>query len=591
MIYSRARSLVNSRLADHPPNPLGTALRRCSTAVVGMALMSGLINLLALTSSLFMLQVYDRVLPSRSVATLIGLALVTLVLFGFSTVLDLIRSRMFIRIGAWLGQSTSPNVFRAIAALPLRAAGMDPLQPMRDLDQIRTFFSSGGPAAFFDAPWMPIYLGVCFYFHFWIGTAALVGSIVLLILAFTTELSTKAPTKKIITEGALRNSVGSAVSRNAEAVRAMGMVGQLGRRWETIDDRFLCLQRNTADVVASLGAISRSLRIILQSTVLGIGAYLVINGEATAGVIFASSMLVSRAMAPIDLAISRWQPFAAARESWGRLEALLNQFPEQAKTIQLPPPTTNLVLENIYVAAPGVERLVVQGVSFTVRAGSAIGIVGPSGSGKSSLVRTIVGAWAPRAGKVRIDGAALEQWPVAELGHHIGYLPQDVELFGGTVAENIARFDPDAAASDIIAAAQAAGVHELILKLPDGYETQIGEGGVSLSAGQRQRLALARALFRDPFLVVLDEPNSNLDHAGDEALQRAIQSVRTRGGIAIIVAHRRSVLEHTDLMLAMADGRAMAFGPKEEVTSKITKPAVRALSKDLRTVADKRGAS
>lgn len=591
MVDLGGRSQTNLQPQDRPPNPLGMALRRCNMAFAGIALMSGLLNVLALAPSLFMLEVYDRVLPSRSLPTLIGLALVTLILFGFSAALDLIRSRMFIRIGVWLGQSASGGVFRAIAALPLKAtSGGDPLQPVRDLDQIRTFLASGGPAAFFDLPWMPLYLGICFYFHFWIGIAALVGSIILLSLTLLTEMWTKGPTRKIITNGVSRNAVASAASRNAEVVRAMGMAGRLKDHWGTIDDRFIGLQQNTADVVGSLGAVSRALRVILQSTVLGLGAYLVIIGEATGGVVFASSMLVSRAMAPVDLAIARWQPFAAARQSWARLNALLEQFPDHASAVELPAPSINLAVESVHVAPPGTERPVVQGVSFAVKAGSAVGIVGPSGSGKSTLVRTIVGAWAPRAGKVRIDGAALEQWLPEDLGRHIGYLPQDVELFAGTVAENIARLDVNSASRDIIAAAQAAGVHELILKLPNGYETQIGEGGVSLSAGQRQRVALARALFRDPFLVVLDEPNSNLDHAGDEALQRAIQSVRARGGIAIVVAHRRSALENVDLMLAMAEGKAVAFGPKDEVTAKITRPAVRPVSKELRTVADNRNA-
>ncbi|MGY3494961.1 PrtD family type I secretion system ABC transporter [Bradyrhizobium sp. USDA 4502] len=536
-----------------------------------------------------MLEIYDRVLPSRSLPTLIGLAIVTLVLFGFAAILDLIRSRMFTRIGAWLGQSASDNVFHALAALPLnRSAEGDPLQPVRDLDQIRAFLAGGGPAAFFDLPWIPLYLGVCFYFHALIGTAALVGSVVLLSLTLMTEVWTKGPTRMAISDGVLRNAVASAASRNAEVVRSMGMEARLRQRWSAINDRFIGVQLATADVVASLGAVSRTLRIILQSTVLGIGAYLVIIGEATAGVVFASSMLVSRAMAPVDLAISRWQSFAAARQSWVRLEALLKRFPDQVRGLELPPPSHDLAVENIHVAPPGSERSVVQGVSFLVRAGSAVGVVGPSGSGKSTLVRTIVGAWASRAGKVRIDGAALEQWASEDLGRHIGYLPQDVDLFAGTVAENISRFDARCASRDIIAAAQAAGVHELILKLPDGYESQIGEGGVALSAGQRQRIALARALFRDPFLVVLDEPNSNLDHAGDQALQRAILGVRARGGIAVIVAHRPSALENVDLMLAVAEGKAVAFGPKDEVTAKVTRSAVRTVSKELRTVADNR---
>jgi ATP-binding cassette subfamily C protein len=352
----------------------------------------------------------------------------------------------------------------------------------------------------------------------------------------------------------------------------MGMAPRMGKIWGEANTKYLLSQQKTSDVAGGLGAISKVLRFALQSGVLGLGAYLVIQQQATAGVIIASSIIVARALAPVELAIANWRGFVSARQSWRRLSDFLAATDKGPEPMALPAPKTNLVVENVVGAPPGVQRLVVQDISFTLKAGQGLGIIGPSASGKSSLARLIVGVWTPARGKVRVDGAALDQWSPAELGQHIGYLPQDVELFAGTVAQNIARFEPNAPSEAIIAASQAAAVHDMIVRLPEGYDTQIGESGAQLSAGQRQRVALARALYRDPFLIVLDEPNSNLDSEGDKALTQAITRARARGAIVIVVAHRPSALAGVDQVLAMLNGRAHALGPRDEVLAKLFAP-------------------
>ena len=352
----------------------------------------------------------------------------------------------------------------------------------------------------------------------------------------------------------------------------MGMAGRINSRWGEANQAYLMSHQKASDVAGGFGSVSKALRMILQSAVLGIGAYLVIHEAASAGIIIAAAILVARALAPVDLAIANWKGFLAARQSWRRLNQLLTLLPAREAPMALPAPAASLMVEHASAVPPGGQKPVVQNVKFTLTSGQGLGIIGPSGSGKSSLVRLIVGVWPPAQGRIRLDGAALDQWSPEALGRHIGYLPQDVELFSGTVAENISRFEPNAASEAIIAAAQAARVHDLILSLPNGYDTEIGEQGHILSAGQRQRVALARALYRDPFLVVLDEPNSNLDSEGEEALTQAILGVRQRGGIVIVVAHRPSALASVDLVLVMAKGSAIGLGPKDEILSKVLAP-------------------
>ncbi|MER8584281.1 type I secretion system permease/ATPase [Mesorhizobium sp. M1338] len=558
--------------SEPPRTTLAAVLASFRRAFSGIAVMSGVVNILALTGSFFMLQVYDRVIPGRSVPTLVGLVVFAGTLFVFQGVLELIRSRLLVRIGMALDARMSGQIYAALMRLPLRTklAG-DGLQSLRDLDQVRSFLSSVGPTALFDLPWMPLYLGICFLFHFWIGMTALAGAVILFGLTLFAEARTREPAKKANSQAAARNTLAEATRRNVEVLQAMGFGSRIAERWSGINADYLSTNAKASDLAGTLGTVSKILRMMLQSGILAIGAWLVIHQEATGGIMIASSIMMGRALAPIELAIAHWKGFVNARQAWARLTQLLALLPETATSVDLPAPTSALKVEAISVTPPGERRFVVQDASFALEKGAGLGIVGPSASGKSSLVRAIAGIWLPMRGTVRLDGATLDQWSPEELGSHIGYLPQDVQLFDGTIAENIARFEPRAASDKILAAARAAGVHDLVVHLPEGYETRIGEAGSALSAGQRQRVALARALYGDPFLVILDEPNSNLDAEGEAALTEAIQGVRARGGIAVVVAHRPSALASLDQVLVMANGRVQAFGPKSEVLNKVTR--------------------
>ena len=549
---------------------LGDALRTCRNAFLGVGVMSCMINLLYLTGSLFMLEVYDRVLPSRSVPTLVGLAILAGGLYMAQGVLDLIRSRILGRVGTALDESLNSRVFDTIVRLPLMVgARNEGLQPLRDLDNVRSFLSSMGPGAFFDLPWLPFYLAICFAFHVMIGLTALVGAIILVSLTVVTEYMSRTPAREATGLAARRNDLAATSRRNAEVLVAMGMSGRLNKRWSDANQSYLAGNQRASDITGGLGAIAKVLRMTLQSAVLAVGAYLVIHQEATAGIIIAGSILSARALAPVDLAIAHWKSFVAARQSWHRLNRLLEQMPARPTQMLLQPPSSSLSVESISIVPPGDQKVIVQEVTFALQAGNGLGVIGPSGSGKSSLVRALVGVWQPLRGKVRLDGAAIDQWSSDVLGRHIGYLPQDVELFAGSVAQNISRFDPQASSDTIIAAAKEAGVHQMIIKMRDGYDTQIGEQGTALSAGQAQRVALARALYGDPFLIVLDEPNSNLDTEGDEALTRAIRSARERGAIVVVVAHRPIGIEAVDQLLVLKDGRMQAFGPKDTVLGQV----------------------
>ena len=540
-------------------------------AFVALAVFSGVSNMLMLTGAMFMLEIYDRVLPSRSMPTLVALLVLAAGLYAVQGLIDMMRSRILVRIGASLDGAMSMRVYDAIIRLPLKIGGKgDGTQPMRDLDTLRNFLSGLGPIAFFDLPWMPIYLAICFLFHTLIGLTALLGAIILVILTVLTELKTRHPTRSATQFAIARNALLEACRRNAEAITAMGMVGRVAKRWSELNRSYVAASGRASDIGGGIGAMSKVLRLLLQSAILAVGAWLVINQESTPGIIIAGSILGARALAPVDLAIANWRGFISARQSWERLSRLLGHLPPYAEPMPLKPPARTLIVQNAAVAPPGHQKIVCQDVNFSLNAGKALGVIGPTASGKSSLARMLVGVWTPFRGTVRLDGATLDQWSPELLGKHIGYLPQDVELFKGTAAQNISRFenppDPDA----VIAAAQAAGVHDLIVNLPDGYETDVGDHGSALSAGQAQRIALARALYREPFLVVLDEPNSNLDAEGDEALTRAILGIRARGGIAVVVAHRPSAVAGVDYILVMAKAHQQQFGPKEETLIGLT---------------------
>jgi ATP-binding cassette subfamily C protein PrsD len=564
---------------------LAEALAACRGAFISIGLMAGMSNILMLTGAFFMLEIYDRVLPSRSIPTLVGLVILAGGLYTAQGLLDLIRGRILVRIGGRLDEALSGRVYETIVRLPLKVGNRnDGLQPLRDLDSIRSFLSGAGPNALFDLPWLPVYLVICFLFHPYIGLAALLGAIILGIITMMTETMTRDPTRAATNFAMARQSLAEASRRNAEVLTAMGMTGRIAALWSDANTKYLASQRRASDVAGGFGSASKVLRMMLQSGVLAVGAYLVIYQLATAGIIIAGSILSARALAPVDLAIANWRGFVSARQGWKRLTDLLALLPSQTAPMALRPPAHSVVVESVAVMPPGSEKVVVQDASLSLQAGNGLGIIGPSGSGKSSLARMLVGVWRPVRGRIRLDGAALDQWSSDSLGKHIGYLPQDVELLAGTVAQNIGRFLVPQDAKAVIAAANAAGVHDMIVGLPDGYETQVGENGTALSAGQAQRVALARALYGDPFLVVLDEPNSNLDAEGDEALSRAIMSVRARGGIVVVVAHRPSAIAGVDLLMMMNQGRVQAFGPKDEVLSRVLQRDGAAASRTLKVV-------
>ena len=449
----------------HPSNL--NVLSSCRNAFIGVAVLSGLINILYLSGSLYMMEVYDRVLASRSIPTLVGLSIIVVVLYSFQGLFDLIRGRILVRVAGVLDEDLSQPVFRGLLLAPLRGRGSaDGQQPLRDLDQVRTFLASGGPAALFDLPWMPLYLFIAFAFHPWIGVTALSGALLLVSITILTEVLTRKAARETVGAGSARNTLSEAGRRNAEVVHAMGMAGRLGQRWGEANGRLMALQRKTSDVAGGFAALSKILRMMLQSAVLGVGAYLVIDGQATGGIMIASSILVGRALAPVELAIANWKNFVTARQGWRRLKEALSMSAARPRPMRLPAPHAVLSVEAAASGAPGGQRLLVHEVTFQLNAGTGLGVIGPSASGKSSLARMLVGVWPTLRGKVRLDGAALEQWDSEELGASIGYLPQDVELFAGTVAQNIARFSAQADPDLVLAAAKAADVHELILRLP-----------------------------------------------------------------------------------------------------------------------------
>ncbi|MER8488487.1 type I secretion system permease/ATPase [Mesorhizobium australicum] len=554
-------------------SPLRPAILDCLPGIAGIGLFSAMINILALTGSVYMLQVYDRVLPSQSVPTLVGFTIGMLGLYAAYGLLDFVRLRLLVRIASRFYCGLQQRAFAISLLLPLRAGrDADRVLPLRDLDQLRGFLSGTGPTVLFDAPWIPFYLLIIYMLHPSLGVLATLGSVAVVVLTIVAEIISRRPaalaSEAILTQRALADSG----RRNAEVVHAMGLSERLAGRWGEVTHAYLSYQERLSDIVGGISSLSKALRMVLQSSVLGLGAYLVIGGEASPGVIIASSILLGRALAPVDAAIANWRGFLSTRQSYSQLKAALRAFESPIESMKLPPPEARLAVDNLAVAPPGIPRPTLIDVSFQLSSGAGMAVIGPSGSGKTTLVRALVGVWSPLHGTVRLDGASLDQWDAQRLGAHIGYLPQDVELFDGTVADNISRFGGKSDPQGVLAAAKAAGVHSMIMHLPAGFQTRIGEGGRALSAGQRQLIGLARALYGNPFLVVLDEPNSNLDVEGDAALAGAIMAVRKRGGIVIVVAHRPSALTNIDQVMVLADGRLRTFGSREEVLAGMRRP-------------------
>jgi PrtD family type I secretion system ABC transporter len=539
--------------------------------VLGMILgMSAALNVLLLSGSIFMLMVYDQVLPSHSVPSLIGLVVMLVIAYGFQAALEHLRHRIAGASGEMLERSLSDRVFGLVLESELTRGGRDGAQPVRDLDVLRNFLASPAPMAVLDLPWMLLFMGVLFAFHWILGLVCVVGALLVIALTLWTDRMTTAQVEAGTRTGSQRAAFLEACRRNAEVIRALGMKGPIEGGWQRLSESHTEVNDEAGERLSAMRTFSKTFRQLLQSLILAAGAWLVIDGQASGGVIIASSILSSRALGPIDSAIAHWRTLISARQAWNRLALLLAANPEEIARTELPRPTKSIVVETLSAVVPGTQTLLFRDVSFGLAAGEALAVVGASGSGKSSLVRALVGVLPPIRGAVRLDGAALDQWDPDLAGQFIGYLPQDVELFDGTVAQNIARFDPEASAGEVVAAAEQAGVHDLIVHMPQGYDTVLGPGGRNLSAGQRQRIALARALFRDPFLVVLDEPNSNLDANGDNALNQAVARARARGAIVIIVAHRPSALAEIDKLLWLDAGVVRAFGPKAEVLPRLT---------------------
>ena len=533
----------------------------------GIAIVSGCINLLYLTGPLFMLQVYDRVLASHSVPTLIALSVGGLFLYCVQGVLDYIRGLVVSRAGTDFHEHLSSRLFQVIAALPMTAArgAVDGMQAMRDLDAVRAFISGSGPAAFLDLPWMPVYLLLIYLLNPLLAYVTVIGAVFLALLTIGADAVTVRLNSEAAQANSRRSLLAEAGHRNAEIVKAMGIGKRLGAAFSDANAAYLSNQQAMTDKSNGLATLTRIFRLIMQSGILAMGAYSVLRGDMSAGAIIAASITSTRALAPLEGVIAHWKGFVAARKGIERLEFFFSRVPVHAKTMALPAPKHHLSVSGLYVGPPGIDAAILKNISLDVEAGQALGVIGASAAGKSTLARAIAGVWTPLAGDIRLDGARLEQWDDEERGRFTGYLPQDVELFEGTIAQNIARFDPDATPQMTIDATTTANVHMMIIGMDKGYETVIGENGAILSAGQRQRIGLARALYGNPFLVVLDEPNSNLDADGEAALSAAILSIKQRGCIVVLIAHRSSAIANVDLIAVIETGKLRAFGPKDDI--------------------------
>lgn len=588
MVSSAAARSVAGSLASSPQAKLFDQFRRrtdleeavsiCRSAFVTVAIFSLAINLLFLAPPIFMLQVYDRVLSSGNTDTLIMLGLAAagaLIVLG---ALDALRSGVTARIGRWFGERLGPVYLANGVRGRLHGDGTG-AQSLRDLGQIQSFIGSPGLTVFFDMPWVPAFVALIWLQHPMLGMLAVGAVFILLMLATATELLTRKHNLAANVTQISAHQQAEAVIRNAEIVRAMGMLPAMTQRWRNVNGTALDAAQRAALRSSALGGMTKSIRLMLQMSVIGVGCLLVLRGELTGGGMIASSILLGRALAPLDQAMGAWRSFSAARFGYSRLKARLRALPAETDRTRLPEPTGQVTVEGLTYVPPGARRAVLHNISFAVSPGQAVAVIGPSASGKSTLCRLLLGLNVPNSGQVRLDGSEVAHWDPEQLGRYVGYLPQDVELFAGTVRENIARMaevDDEA----VVAAAQLAHAHEMIQHLADGYDTQIGDGGTRLSAGQRQRVGLARAVFGSPKLVILDEPNSNLDQTGESALAAAIKELKENGAAVIIVGHRPSTLAQVDLILLLKEGRVNAFGPRDEVLQKLRKAAAANVNPD-----------
>ncbi|OLO05016.1 MULTISPECIES: type I secretion system permease/ATPase [Salinicola] len=550
---------------------LQLALAASRQAFLYILLFSLFINLLMLAPSIYMLQVYDRVITTRSPETLLMLTLVVVFLFIVMGSLDLVRSRILVRVGNRLDMQISDRLYQATFKRALLVPGKPSAQPFNDLTTLRQFLSGNGLFAFFDAPWIPVYIAILTLFHPWFGIFAAVAASVLMVLAWINEKSTQSLLSEANREHVQSQDLAQSNLRNAEVLQAMGMLPNLLARWRGKHHDYLVHQSHASDRAGALSNVSKTLRVMFQSLILGLGAFLVIEGSLTGGMMIAGSILMGRALAPIDQMIGGWKGFVAARTAHARLNALLSAVPAEPQRMPLPPPVGRLALETVTAGPPGENRPTLWDLSLQSNPGEHIAIVGPSAAGKSTLARVMLGVWPVQSGSVRLGGTDISQWPRERLGPFIGYLPQDVELFDGSISENIARFG-DVNPAQVIEAAQKAGVHDIILRQSAGYDTQISGSGGVLSGGQRQRLGLARALYGNPVLVVLDEPDANLDASGERALQHCLRQLRTQGTTVFIISHSPAILEHVDRVLVLQEGRMVSCAPAHPPAPKMPQP-------------------
>jgi ATP-binding cassette subfamily C exporter for protease/lipase len=547
-----------------PQNELAQVLVSFKKTFRNIGVFSAIINILMLMPAIYMLQIYDSVLSSRNEMTLLMLTLIMLGAYVFLGALEYVRSFILIRVGAQLDMKLNKRVYTAAFEECLKKGDSNAGQALKDLTNLRQFLTGNALFAFFDAPWFPIYLTVIFLFHPALGFFALFGTTVIIVLAYINEKISHQPLSEANSMAVASTNVASNNLRNAEVIEAMGMLPNIQSRWYKLHSRFLSLQAEASEKAGVVTALSKSFNLALQSLILGVGALLVLEDSITPGMMIAASILFGRAVAPVQLLISVWKQIGSTRSAYERLVKLLELNPAREAGMALPKPQGAVAIEAVMAIPPGAKVPAIKGLSFSLAAGEVLGIIGPSGSGKSTLARLLVGVWPAVAGKVRLDGADVYLWNKDELGPHIGYLPQDIELFAGTVSENIARFG-EIDADKVILAARRAGVHDMILRMPEGYDTLLGDGGAGLSGGQKQRIGLARAMYDDPSLIVLDEPNSNLDDVGEQALLAAIIDLRKRGKTIVLITHRTSILGATTKLLLLQDGTAKLFGPTNQV--------------------------